>query len=159
MFHGQDWGPMNQYLRHVQRVHGVALRCVGANYMTGLTNISTVGFTSVTSYHQELDFHVGIAPLIHTPFNERKSWIKVLEYAARGIPCVASNVGQYGEWVGHGFNGFLVDDLYDMRGWVGALEALLDDGERTRIGENALANAREWTIGRQVHHWVNAYGG
>jgi hypothetical protein len=157
MFHGQDWGPMNKYLRHIQRRHGVALRCVGANYMTGLTNVSTVGFIDVNSYHQELDFHIGIAPLINTPFNQRKSWIKTLEYAARGIPVVASNVGQYGEWIDHGRNGYLVDDLRDGEGWTSVLEALIDDNTRTELGENALAKARMWTIGQRVNDWAHVY--
>jgi len=155
MFHGQDWGGVNEVLREVQRlVPGVALRCVGANYMTGLTNVSVSGFTDVNTYHQELDFHIGIAPLSDTPFNQRKSWVKVLEYAARGIPCVAANVGQYDEWVSHGRNGYLYDTQHQM---LTAILALVDDDTRTRYGESALAKARRWTIGNRIGDWIAVY--
>lgn len=155
MFHAQDWGGVNNVLREVhRRVPSVAFRSVGANYMVGVPNVSTVGFTTIHNYHRELDFHIGIAPLVDTPFNQRKSWIKPLEYAARGIPCVASNVGQYGEWIDHGWNGYLASNPTE---WVDYLVALIDDDTRTRLGENALAKARLWTIDKQIHHWVTVY--
>lgn len=155
MFHGQDWDGVNDVLHELTvRAPGVSFRCVGANYMHGLPNVDTTGFTHVGAYHQELDFHIGIAPLRPTPFNERKSWIKVLEYAARGIPCVASAVGQYDEWVEQGSNGFLVRT---RREWIDALVALVDDGARTTLAENALAKAWRWTIGRQIDSWIKVY--
>lgn len=40
-------------------------------------------------------FDIGLAPLIDTPFNQCKSDIKVLDYAAIGIPTLASPVGEY----------------------------------------------------------------
>lgn len=157
MFHQQDWGGINEILHEVAlRAPGVTFRCVGANYMAGIPNavVDTTGFTTVGNYHQELDFHIGIAPLTPTPFNQRKSWIKVLEYAARGIPCVAANVGQYDEWVEHGINGFLVET---RREWTESLVALVNDETRTRLAENALAKAKRWTIGNQIHNWVRVY--
>ena len=38
---------------------------------------------------------VGIVPLRHTPFNQAKSYIKGLEYAAAGIPFVAQSIDAY----------------------------------------------------------------
>lgn len=157
MFHAQDWGRTNEVLQQLKRNHpSLSFRCLGANYMTGLTNVSTTGFTTVPKYHEELDFHIGIAPLMDTPFNQRKSWIKTLEYAARGIPSVAANVGQYDEWIEDGVNGYLVAP-YEINDWVMALHSLVYDDVRTRMGEVALAKAREWTIGNKIHHWVEAY--
>jgi hypothetical protein len=40
-------------------------------------------------------FEVGIAPLRADRFNAAKSWLKPLEYAARGIYCVRSRTGEY----------------------------------------------------------------
>ena len=62
-------------------------------------------------------FDIGVVPLNLTPFNQAKSWIKGLEYAAAGIPFIASPSDEYkrlkstygigrlaknqGEWVKH----------------------------------------------------------
>lgn len=40
-------------------------------------------------------FDIGVVPLRLNPFNEAKSWIKGLEYAAAGIPFVASPSSEY----------------------------------------------------------------
>lgn len=41
------------------------------------------------------EFDIGVAPLNDIPFNHAKSWIKAIEYAAAGIPFIASDVGEY----------------------------------------------------------------
>jgi len=41
------------------------------------------------------EFDIGLAPLNDIPFNYAKSWIKALEYAAAGVPFVASDIGEY----------------------------------------------------------------
>lgn len=38
---------------------------------------------------------IGIAPLADTIFNKSKSWLKPLEYAALGVPCVVSPSDEY----------------------------------------------------------------
>ena len=38
---------------------------------------------------------IGIAPLNDTRFNEAKSWLKMLEYAALGVPCIGSPRAEY----------------------------------------------------------------
>lgn len=40
-------------------------------------------------------FDIGVVPLSDTPFNDAKSWIKGLEYAAAGIPFIASPSPEY----------------------------------------------------------------
>jgi len=47
-------------------------------------------------YHALLDrVDIGIVPLDDIRFNDSKSWLKGLEFAARGIPVVASPVAEY----------------------------------------------------------------
>lgn len=41
------------------------------------------------------EFDIGVAPLNDIPFNQAKSWIKPIEYAAAGVPVVMSDVGEY----------------------------------------------------------------
>ncbi len=40
-------------------------------------------------------FDIGLAPLSDIPFNHAKSWIKAIEYAASGVPFVASPAPEY----------------------------------------------------------------
>ena len=42
-----------------------------------------------------MKFDIGIVPLNNIPFNSAKSWIKGIEYAAGGIPFVASSLDEY----------------------------------------------------------------
>ncbi len=43
----------------------------------------------------ELNFDIGIAPILDTPFNRSKSELKLLEYAMVGTPTVAINIPPY----------------------------------------------------------------
>jgi hypothetical protein len=62
---------------------------------------------------------IGIAPLADTGFNRCKTAVKWIEYAACGIPVVASDMPVYA-----GLPALLVGD----DGWFAALSGLLDDG-------------------------------
>jgi glycosyltransferase involved in cell wall biosynthesis len=44
---------------------------------------------------QSFCFDIGLAPLRDIPFNHAKSWIKMIEYAAAGIPMIASPAPEY----------------------------------------------------------------
>jgi glycosyltransferase involved in cell wall biosynthesis len=94
-------------------------------------------------------FDIGIAPLADTPFNRARSDIKVKEYAARGVPWLASPVTPYlplGELEG----GRLVED----GGWFDAIDRLVrKHRERRRLSEAALAWAGRSTIQRTASHW------
>jgi glycosyltransferase involved in cell wall biosynthesis len=46
-------------------------------------------------YHALAGFRVAIAPLLDTKWNRAKSWIKPLEAATVGVPCVASRTPEY----------------------------------------------------------------
>lgn len=107
----------------------------------------------VQSYYQLIDFDIGIAPLQHNRFNESKSPIKALEYAALGIPVIASNVGPYRSFVQHGITGFLCDTERD---WDEALRALTGDRElRERMGAAAKVQAAGWTIQGNADRWAS----
>jgi glycosyltransferase involved in cell wall biosynthesis len=106
-------------------------------------------------FYQSLDFDIGICPLLDNSFNHSKSFIKALEYNARGIPVVASSVGPYKEYVTHGYNGFLVKGDHE---WVKYLELLANDDElRAKMGQNARDRAAEHTIEENWTMWEAAY--
>jgi len=100
-------------------------------------------------------FDIAIAPLIETGFNEAKSDVKIKEYAALGIPVVASGVGPYRESVQQGYTGFLASTGKD---WFDALEKLIKDKElRLRLGKNNYEWYKRNTIDTHIHDWLNFY--
>jgi hypothetical protein len=91
---------------------------------------------------------VALAPLADVPFNRTRSNVKVKEYAACGVPWLASPVGEY-RGLGEQHGGRLVDD----DAWPVQLEALLDDpATRARLGRAG----RAWTTGDCVLDHVSA---
>lgn len=74
-------------------------------------------------YPEVFKFDVGVAPLSNVEFNLGKSYLKGLEYAAAGIPFVASNFGEYKKLHERGIG--LLADTPDE--WVGHLDKLVND--------------------------------
>lgn len=114
------------------------------------------GWTSgVDAFHRTIDFDIGIAPLAGHEFNLSKSHIRALEYAALGIPIVASDVGPYRDFVQHGVTGFLCRTDDD---WWKALRLLTeDDAAREQMGRAARAQAAEHTIQGNAWRWRDVY--
>lgn len=62
----------------------------------GLRRVQTLPMTPVSRYPTLLaGIHIGLVPLRLSPFNEAKSYLKGLEYAAAGIPFIASPSEEY----------------------------------------------------------------
>ena len=57
--------------------------------------VTTIPMLPPSQYPQGFTFDIGVVPLNDIPFNDAKSWIKGLEYAAAGIPFVASPSREY----------------------------------------------------------------
>jgi hypothetical protein len=72
-------------------------------------------------------YDIGIAPLVDIPFNAARSNIKVKEYAASGVPWLASPRASYRD-LGEREGGQLVED----DGWETALEDLIRDKRRRK---------------------------
>lgn len=98
-------------------------------------------------------FDVAIAPLADTPFNRGRSNIKLKEYAAAGVPWLASPIGPYAG-LGEEQGGRLVPD----DGWERALDELASDrGLRVRLGRQGLRWAREQTIDQHAQRWEQTF--
>ena len=106
-------------------------------------------------YYRVLDFDIGLAPLTGTTFDQSKSNIKALEYAALGIPVIASDVEPYRNFVIDGVTGFLVRKKNQWRQRLRELAA--DPDLRESMGAKAREIARGWTIEKNWHHWDRAY--
>ncbi|WP_324254677.1 glycosyltransferase family protein [Halomonas sp. KAO] len=96
-------------------------------------------------YQAERRVHIGLAPLLETPFNRGKSFIKFLDIAAMGGVGVYANRAPYTEILEHGVNGLLVDD--DSGEWRRCLHWLLEHpGEAHRMAHAAAETARRHVL-------------
>jgi hypothetical protein len=155
MFHAQDWGGVAQQLAiYAQQEPRARFSTIGADYMNPTVPARVHPWTTVEGAWHAMDFAIGIAPLVKTPFNEHKSWIKVLEYAARGVPAVAPRIGQYPEFIEHGINGYLYNVLEEI---PPLLLRLSDDGLRSQMSEAAMNTALQYTIDKQIGRWETIY--
>ncbi|MDO8184205.1 hypothetical protein Q5424_00250 [Conexibacter sp. JD483] len=92
---------------------------------------------------------IGLAPLSDIPFNRARSDVKLKEYAAVGLPWLASPVGPYKE-MGETEGGQLIPDY----GWYDALERLFTDpAERAVLSARASAWAATQSIDGNARLW------
>lgn len=99
------------------------------------------------------DFDIGLAPLVDSPFSRARSDVKLKEYAAAGVPWLASPVGPY---VGFGEEqgGLLVDD----GDWFDAIDALVSDPyRRAELAAKARAWAKTQTVSSRGAEWEQAF--
>lgn len=100
---------------------------------------------------------IGLVPLDPNPFNECKSYLKGLEYAACGIPAIATPTEPYRGFIRDGDDGLLAATPGE---WAAALELLVADPDlRRAMGRSARAKAETLTIQREVTQWESLYSG
>ncbi len=100
------------------------------------------------------EFGIGVAPLRDTRFNRAKSWLKPLEYAAVGVPWVASPLPEYAELHREGC-GMLADR---PKQWLGKLRALVADPQlRADLSEAGRRVAAANTIEGHAWRWAEAW--
>jgi len=99
------------------------------------------------------DFDLGLVPLADIPFNRGRSNVKAREYAAAGVPWLASPVGSY-EHLGEDEGGRLVADGE----WYEAIDALLRARrERAKQAKRAKQWARRETIWNMAEVWERLF--
>lgn len=97
---------------------------------------------------------VGIAPLADTAFNQAKSWLKPLEYAAVGVPWVASDRVEYRRLHKLGC-GVVVEK---PREWERELRRLVESPDlRAEMSGRGRDVAATLTIESRVHEWYDAW--
>lgn len=80
---------------------------------------------------------IGIMPLPDDPWVKLRSHLKVRQFMAVGVPCVASPVGIIPELIQDGVNGFLASSESE---WLERLSLLIDNPKlRNEMGEKARA--------------------
>lgn len=98
--------------------------------------VSTLPMVSPQDYPNLFQFDIGLVPLSDKPFNQAKSAIKGLEYAAAGVPFIASPTEEYKSLHEDGI-GFIAKR---PRSWITLIESLRDPQYRQ---EQAVAVRRE----------------
>jgi glycosyltransferase involved in cell wall biosynthesis len=144
--HKRDLAIVAPAIRNILKRHNGKVRftCFGERLPEALTDcyefIDLKEPVDFECYHDAIatiaaDF--GIAPLEKNPFNDSKSAIKALEYAACGYPILLSPVGEYPLVVADGLPAELVED--DQ--WEAAIERMiaLPREERDRMGKACTA--------------------
>lgn len=99
-------------------------------------------------------FNVGIVPLSNTPFNEAKSAIKGMEYAAAGLPFVASSTPEY-EWLRTQCG--IGSTVKKPKSWLNALAALTDPEKRAYLGALNRQRVEALDINLKYVDWLDAY--
>jgi hypothetical protein len=111
----------------------------------------SVPFNTLTQHIA--DFDIGIAPLADLPFGRARSNIKAREYAAAGVPWLASPVGPY-RALGKSEGGRLVHD----GDWHDALDRIIRSPiERGLQRRKARSWGRRETIASMAHLWEEAF--
>jgi glycosyltransferase involved in cell wall biosynthesis len=98
-------------------------------------------------------FDIGLAPIADIPMSYARSDIKVKEYAAAGVPWVASARGSYAA-LGPKAGGILVED----DGWEEALVTLVRSSfRRSRLQRQATKWGKSQHIMHHIGLWESAW--
>lgn len=97
---------------------------------------------------------VGLVPLRDAPFNRAKSWIKGLEYAAAGVPFVASDLPEYRKLQEDYGIGQVARRPKD---WAKALDRLVDREEWYVEAASNLRAVKALDIRQGAHRWRDLY--
>ena len=129
-------------LREAVRETGAEVSVIGAAEapLEGI-DVRAVPWSAASEVEEISRFDIGLLPVPRTPWNERKFFLKLVQYMALGVPAVATPIGATPEVVEDGVTGLLADS---DAGWRAAIERLAgDEGLRRSIGERAAAVAAE----------------
>jgi hypothetical protein len=136
---------------------GAAFRVVGdargANDSLGIAVIEQTGMIEQELFHAQVaQLDTGIVPLQRSRFNEAKSNLKGLEYAALGVPFVASPTAEYERLAEQGVGRLAGPSWAEWR--TGVL-ACLDDREAAERGR-AVVRER-YLIEDNAWRWAEAW--
>ena len=161
-YRNNDLEQLREWLPEFLEEHDLYFHHAGASGdisfadVTGInpTRLRTSPIVPITEYANGFKFDIGLVPLNPIPFNEAKSNIKGLEYAASGIPFIASDTGEYRLLAEDGV-GILARTADD---WRAAAETLLDRHQRQQYSIRGVEVVRaNWSIEARAHEWRGIY--
>lgn len=157
-------GLIGPWLERNKHVEFVAAGDESVHDLLGVPADQRVSYPGVKFHEMKLPeitavMDVGLVPLEANRFNDAKSHLKGMEYAACGIPCVASPTDSYAQyWLSGSDNGRVGFLAHRPRDWVRALDSLVNDHElRREMGRAARVKASEHTIQANAWRWRDFY--
>lgn len=119
-------------------------------------------FTNWVPVGADLDYYrtltgidIGLAPLYGIEFDRSKSAIAAMEYAAFGIPTIASYSEAYRDFIADGKTGYLIRRKSD---WAKRIAELVNDHEaREAMGAAAKERVAAWTVESGQATWLKVY--
>jgi len=160
--HGKDLAMIAHEVRYIlSKDTRLRLHIIGCDFRPTFGVLNFARYTpwepEPRDFYQHIDFDIGLAPIESSTFNLCKSNLKCLEYAALGIPVVASDFLPYQGFVRHGETGFLVRT---RKQWREAIRNLVADADlRESMGQAARELAAQHTIEGNWHKWAAAFEG
>lgn len=123
------------------RLKNVVLRVISDEFIEpNNTKIEKIAWSQQTQARDLAECDIGLAPLSDNLFTRGKCGFKILQYAAAGLPTVASPVGVNAELITNGSNGYLA---VSHRDWVDCVSRLIQDSNlRKQIGAKARQTVR-----------------
>lgn len=129
--------PCKNWIRELEMSHPeIKFHVVGIPTDMGMgKNVKWIPWTEETETREILKMDVGIMPLEDSPWEKGKCAYKLIQYAACGIPGIASDVGMNKEVTIENETGFLVNTEEE---WIKRIFELKNNPtERKRLGMNA----------------------
>lgn len=121
------------------------------------TEVYNTGWVDLKDYYQHVKtfIDIGIVPLEMSPFNQAKSALKGLEYAALGIPFVASQTREYERLEAYGIG----KTAKTPGEWRKHLQRMIDrPAETERIGKEYRDRIEaEFTYRVNAPQWIEAW--
>lgn len=101
-----------------------------------------MGWENYVAHCASTERHIGLAPLLNSPFNAARSHIKFFDFARCHAAGIFSDRVPYSPFVKHGIDGLLVSNEPDA--WVAAIELLANDGQlRERLASAASSRIQQ----------------
>jgi glycosyltransferase involved in cell wall biosynthesis len=118
--------------------------------------MNLLDYQEFASRFEEIPADIWIAPLQDIPFNQYKSAIKFMEYAAVGGAAIFSRIRAYTEVIQNGRNGLLASNQAE---WQAELERLIEDpGLRTKLATGARQTlVSSWLLSDHYKNWLDTY--